>query len=222
MINNEHIIIGGTGRAGSTALMTLISLIDERLTGFDSTDLEKVKSSIGNAGLELSIDKIIKGDNLPLVIKNPAIHAFLEKLISNKKIKLSRIVIPIRDLDDAKNSRVNVSRKYLSSLRFTKKIKALILYFYYIYIKNDPNWSLGDGGINFRYPSTSTNINASLLYNVYSLCYVASKNSIPITFIAFPQFVRDKDYCKRQLSEIFNFEIEKFDQAFDRMKIYKG
>jgi hypothetical protein len=108
-----HILITGTGRAGTTLLMQLLTYL-----GLDTGyTLEQALSSIdpiSRGGLERSLRQAA----LPRIIKTPhACHTIDEVLQAG--FRLEYAIIPVRDLHDAAESRRGVS-KMASSLGLSK------------------------------------------------------------------------------------------------------
>lgn len=95
----EKIYITGTGRAGTTFLVRLFTLLNFD-TGFNINDLENVKKYKCNSELEKEYSA------KPYIIKSPFIITQIEEIINSKKIKIKKVIIPIRNLEDAAKSRL--------------------------------------------------------------------------------------------------------------------
>ena len=99
-----HIIITGTGRAGTTFLVQLYTLL-----GFD-TGFKNIKDGVHNncnAGMEINP---FRTSNMPYIIKNPVLCDRLDEFIE-KGNKVDKVIIPIRDIDSATMSRIKVQGK---------------------------------------------------------------------------------------------------------------
>lgn len=100
-----HILISGTGRAGTTFLVRLIGELGED-TGFANP--EQGIDPISHAGLEVDLNSI----HLPKVIKSPWACEQLAKILERKPFRLEHCIVPIRDLFSAAESRRRISRIY--------------------------------------------------------------------------------------------------------------
>ncbi|QEL13286.1 sulfotransferase family protein [Limnoglobus roseus] len=102
--NDRHIIISGTGRAGTTFLMQLLTHLGEE-TGFTPESIRVDPAS--NAGLEHHLHD----DNAPYIVKTPHICEYLDEfLVNNSGVKIEYAIVPIRALQDAAESRRYNSR----------------------------------------------------------------------------------------------------------------
>ena len=101
----EHVVITGTGRAGTTFLVQLFTALGID-TGFS---MEQVKRGYGiypnaNAGME----RDVRRPDAPYVCKTPLFCDYAKEVMDNKEIKLTHIVIPMRLLEAAAYSRLKV------------------------------------------------------------------------------------------------------------------
>jgi hypothetical protein len=102
-MKKHHLIISGTGRAGTTFLVQLLTEL-----GLD-TGFSHANSSVNpnsNAGMEWNI----KHPNAPYIVKNPAMSQELEELLEAGEIGVDCAIIPIRELYAAAESRRAVQR----------------------------------------------------------------------------------------------------------------
>jgi hypothetical protein len=94
----EKILITGTGRCGTTFLIKLFSFLDFH-TGYNRNNYNLSISSNCNSGME----KHYK-DNF-YVLKNPTFMKEIENILIDTSIIIKYVIIPIRDLKIAANSR---------------------------------------------------------------------------------------------------------------------
>jgi hypothetical protein len=99
----HHLIISGTGRAGTTFLVQLFTELGLD-TGFSHANSDVNPDS--NAGMEWDI----KQPNSPYIVKNPALCKDLDELLEGGNIVVDWAIIPIRDLYAAAESRRAVQR----------------------------------------------------------------------------------------------------------------
>jgi|ERR1035437_395812 hypothetical protein len=100
----HHLIISGTGRAGTTFLVQLLTELGLD-TGFPNATSGIHESC--NAGMEWNI----KQPNAPYVVKNPALCKDLEEVLEAGNTVIDCAIIPIRDLYASAESRRTVQRK---------------------------------------------------------------------------------------------------------------
>lgn len=92
-------IIAGTGRAGTTLLVALLSDL-----GLDTGFRPGVRMD-GSGGLERDPSKGV----MPRIVKSPGLSTRLGKLLDDNVVTVEHVIIPIRDLDIAAASRVRVA-----------------------------------------------------------------------------------------------------------------
>ena len=179
----RHTAISGTGRAGTTFLISLFHEL-----GLDVGDINPNKlSTLSYGGLELNIFD----EDAPYIVKSPALCDQIEIIVGSKEVTLDLLIIPIRDLRDAAESRRRVTR----------------LGHYY-------------GGILGSF-SLLPGIQENLLSKkLYKLVYFASSASIPIIFLQFPKFAKEKEYLYSNLEKFLlskKINYSQFSTAFEKM-----
>jgi hypothetical protein len=95
----EKVLITGTGRCGTTFLIKLFSFLDFN-TGYSRKNYKLSISPNCNSGMERNY----KEDYY--ILKNPRFMHNIEHIVKDTSIKIKNIIIPIRDLEIAANSRV--------------------------------------------------------------------------------------------------------------------
>lgn len=104
MSTRNHILITGTGRAGTTLLVELLTHLDFD-TGFSVDSIHKINPN-ARAGLEQDI----RMPNCPYVVKSPWFCDIAQEVIFRNDILIEHIFIPVRDLHAAAESRRFVSK----------------------------------------------------------------------------------------------------------------
>ena len=99
----SHILISGTGRAGTTFLVRLLGELGEDI-GF--LNPEQSIDPISHAGLEIDLLTI----PLPRVIKSPFACEKLAVALERKLYKVDHCLVPMRDLFAAAESRRRINR----------------------------------------------------------------------------------------------------------------
>lgn len=103
-MTKHHIIISGTGRAGTTFLIQLFTALGLH-TGF--TDFTSAVFSNCHAGMEWDIREV----DAPYIIKNPWLCDYLDDVIEDMGIVIDHAIIPVRHLYSAAESRRDVVRR---------------------------------------------------------------------------------------------------------------
>ena len=100
----NHVIIAGTGRTGTTFLVSLCSRLGLD-TGFDyESAKKKISTYESKAGLEHHLDL---NPNLPYIVKDPRFYTYMDSVIQNPLIHIDHIFIPMRNLYEASQSRLS-------------------------------------------------------------------------------------------------------------------
>lgn len=100
----HHIIISGTGRAGTTFLVQLLTCLGLD-TGF--SDIASAVFPESNAGMEWDI----RDPKAPYIIKSPWLCDYLDDILDGDDIAIDHAIIPVRDLYSAAESRRDVTRR---------------------------------------------------------------------------------------------------------------
>ncbi|MEP0911515.1 hypothetical protein NDI45_11380 [Leptolyngbya sp. GB1-A1] len=87
----HHIVITGTGRAGTTFLVRLFTALGLD-TGFD--DFTSAVHPNCNAGMEWDIHQ----ENVPYIIKNPWLCDYLDKVLESTDTVINYAIVPVQDL----------------------------------------------------------------------------------------------------------------------------
>ena len=104
---SNHVIITGTGRAGTTFLMQLLTVLGFD-TGFTEKDFKTLIHPVSLGGLEYDIRRY---GRKPYIIKNPWICDYIDEVLSRDDIVIDHAFIPIRNLHDAAESRRRISKQ---------------------------------------------------------------------------------------------------------------
>ena len=100
----HHIVISGTGRAGTTFLVQLLTALGLD-TGF--TDIDSGIDSNSNAGMEWDLRR----PDAPYIVKSPWLCDYLDEALDSGQYIIDHAIIPMRDLYSAAESRRDVARR---------------------------------------------------------------------------------------------------------------
>jgi hypothetical protein len=102
-MSKHHLIISGTGRAGTTFLVQLLTELGLQ-TGFKDAFSDFHASC--NAGMEWNL----RLEDAPYVVKSPELCEYLGEVLKTKDIVIDYAIVPVRDLYSAAESRRQVSQ----------------------------------------------------------------------------------------------------------------
>jgi hypothetical protein len=193
----KHVIITGTGRAGTSFLVQLLTSLGLD-TGYRPEDLEKRLNNVARAGLEQDLP----GPDSPYIIKRPRFCEEAEAVLQRGDILLEHVFVPMRDLAAAAESRRFVTREAHAQWspwkRFFKKVR-------------------GRDGVPGGEFAAEQGLSQEtlLLQRIYKLVYTLSDTHIPVTFLRYPRLVKDSEYLFQKLSPILNgLGYERFRAVF--------
>lgn len=106
-MRSGHILIGGTGRSGTTLLVRILRRLGLE-TGFDDDAISTAENRLGRAGLEHTVSRET-ASRLPMVVKSPHIVDVIESALGEGWLKVDCAILPIRNLKDAADSRRRVA-----------------------------------------------------------------------------------------------------------------
>jgi len=179
----KHVLITGTGRAGTTFLVQLLTNLGLD-TGFTKDNMPIDKTA--RAGLEHGL----LNENAPYIVKCPSFIEQADEVLGRDDIMIEHAFIPIRDLYAAAESRRHVVREEFKKLSILKKILYRL------------NLTVIPGGLTrTRNASKQEFILATSLYD---LLLKFAEHSIPVTLMHYPLLTKDCDYLYEQLKPILN------------------
>lgn len=183
----NHLIIAGTGRAGTSFLVRYLTEL-----GLDTTlarhgdradwDIE------ANAGLE---NLLVAGDNLPYVVKSPWISEYIDQILNEKRFKIDAFIVPVRDLVEAATSRVVLERR------------AIHQHNPWMADRLDRTWeTYGHTAGGLVYSLNPLDQARLLAIQFHQLVLKASEAGVPLVFPVFPRIATDWEYLHTCLRPI--------------------
>ena len=173
-LTRHHVVISGTGRAGTTFLIQLLTALGCD-TGY--RDIHSRVDANSKAGME---DFDLRSAEAPYLVKSMLLIDYLHELLETKKCVIDHAFIPVRDLYSAAASRIRVSDARDKDL----------------YPDSTSVW----GGL---WHTDDPNRQADrLTHQLYKLVHALSKYDIPYTFLYFPRIVNDPDYLFGKLKPV--------------------
>jgi hypothetical protein len=200
-MNKSHIVISGTGRAGTTFLIQLLTHLGLD-TGFDSNTMEVLPTArdarigpmdlfpIARAGLEMDI----RAANAPHIVKTPFLCDLAEEVLASS-VRIEHAIIPIRRFEAAAASRAHVQKLTTGSADRTRK---------------------APGGLWDT--DKADNQVGVLRLKFTKLIEVLVRHDIPMTFLWYPRLVRDPDYLYSKLNFLLgDIDLASFRMVFNRI-----
>ncbi len=188
-----HLLIAGTGRAGTSFLVRYLTAVGLDTTLSRSGEDQAMWDDTANAGLEEIVTGT--GEGLPYVVKSPWIGEYFEQILANPHVSVDAILVPVRDLVEAATSRTVLEMR---AMHETAPWMAELDQSWEV-------WGTTPGGVVY---SVNPLDQARLLaVSFHDLIWRAAKAEIPIHFLAFPRIVQDKEYLFRTLRPILPPEV---------------
>jgi hypothetical protein len=187
----NHLLIAGTGRAGTTFLVQYLAecgldtqLAHHQRPGYDED---------ANAGLE---DLLVGNADAPYVVKSPWLYEFVERLLADPETVVDAVVIPMRSIVEAATSRtVNELRARHGNTTVPDDCKQW------------ETWAATPGGIVY---SLNPIDQARLLaLGFHELLHALVKRNIPVVLLDFPRFIEDPDYLYEALRPTLGHRIDR-------------
>jgi hypothetical protein len=188
-----HILIGGTGRAGTTLLVQYFTALGFD-TGFTLDEALNRVDPLARAGLEHSLER----GNLPYVSKSPWYSRNLAAHLDSGELAVRCCIIPMRDLFSAAESRREVSRQAESASGTAKH----------------------PGGLTHPGKQGPQRQEARLARQFYELVHTLLERQIPFYFLRFPEFARgeaDLFDSLRPLLDQHGVSRQESDEALSRV-----
>jgi len=176
MDGRRHIIISGTGRAGTTLLVQILTHLGHD-TGFSKEECLRDVDPASHAGLEYNLVGKRKKP-LPYIVKAPGLSDQIDEAIA-QGVQIDLAIIPVRDLESSVRSRIRVSALAAK-------------------LGKDPFKAAG-GLWKTDNPQGQEII---LLRQQFILLQSLIAHDIPILFLAFPRFAKDLDYFYRKMAPV--------------------
>lgn len=168
----EHVIISGTGHAGTTLLVQYFTRLGLD-TGFSLEQAASDVDPIASAGLEFSDLSV---EALPYIVKSPWLCETLSEVLKKNSVRIKAAIVPIRELEKAALSRVRVTEEAT---------------------RQGFNGAEHPGGLwGTANPEEQQ---SALARRFFDLIFTLTEYQVPIYFLSFPRFARDTDYLYRVL-----------------------
>ena len=180
----HHLLIAGTGRAGTSFLVRWLAAAGLRT--HLATHATPQWHEDANAGLE-DLLTAIDWEAAPYVVKSPWFVEVIDDVLANPRVVLDGVIIPVRDLAEAAASRVVHERH--AAHRGNPWMTGLGRSF--------EQWGTTPGGVVYSLDPVDQ---ARLLaVSFHRLVQRLVKADIPVVFLDFPRLALDAEYLFRKL-----------------------
>jgi hypothetical protein len=184
----HHVVITGTGRAGTTFLIQLLTYLGLD-TGYDVSSLTVYEHA--RAGLEHDLRR----DDAPYIVKDPWFCDYAADILPRNDVVIDRVFIPMRDLHAASESRRLVTAN----------------------TPVDPQAPDAGVPGGLWHTTDGAEQETVLLGQIYKLLLALSDVSVPVSLLRFPRIVKDGPYLFDKLAPILRgMGRDRFLQAFAR------
>jgi hypothetical protein len=192
----HHVVITGTGRAGTSFLMQLLTTLGLQ-TGFAGTQTKLNENA--RAGLEWDIHD----PAAPYIVKSPYFCEHAAEVLERKDIAIDHVLVPMRDIHAAAESRRFVLDSAVAKLGLVQRIKARV---------KPPK--VPGGLFNTKNKSKQESV---LLLEFHRLMLALSSEHIPLTLLQYPKLVKEKAYLYEKLRPILgSISEDQFTSAFQQ------
>ena len=187
----HHVVISGTGRAGTTFLVKLLTGLGFD-TGFGPDYMPILKNC--RAGLE----RDLRDPHAPHVVKDPWICDYIDQVIADPRIVIDFAIVPTRCLTAAAESRRHVSRTSDQA-------------------QYDGPQSIPGGLWGTSLPEEQE---AFLLRKLYRLLLGLSRSGAQIILLHYPSLVKDAQFLMKKLEPLLalrSISPGEFHEAFKKV-----
>jgi hypothetical protein len=196
----NHLVISGTGRTGTTFLVELLTNLGLQ-SGFKPEEIPLHWNKTARAGLE----KDIRDDDCPYLVKSPHFCQYAEEILHRTDIIIDHVLIPLRDIHAAAESRRYVNERALAQRspmqRWVQKIS-------------------GPKGVSGGTPQNTADddLELYLLKRVYGLVLALSDSAVPVTLLHYPRIIKDCAYLFEKLTPVLpSVTYDEFRPVFEKI-----
>jgi hypothetical protein len=197
-VTDGHILIGGTGRAGTTLLVQYFTALGFD-TGFTLEETTSKVNAISRGGLEHALGHLEQGLELPYVVKSAWLGQRLGDYLARGDISVKACIVPMRSLFEAAESRRSVSRRAADA---------------------GLNPDRHPGGIINARRNRQNAQERMLATSFYNLMLALASHEIPVHLLRFPDFATGQQSLFRALGPLLvehGVTEEESQEAFGRV-----
>ncbi len=164
------------------------------------------------AGLEFDL----RQPHPPRVVKDPYFCDYAQEVYDNPLVNVETLIVPIRDLRAAADSRRRNQQQFSALVPLWKKISSMLV--------GQPK--LAPGGLWDQESFGKNQQERVLLHKFYNLLLLTAARQIPVILLQFPKFALDSTYTYQKLRPVLgDLPFSDFQEAFQQVvdpKLLKG
>lgn len=204
MNKRNHVVISGTGRAGTTFLVQLLTKLGLD-TGFDPDRLQESDyHATARAGLETDIRREVSN----YIVKSPDFCNYADEVFERSDIVVDHVFIPMRDLDAAAESRRRVHKDTIDQLSLWQRIRRLL----------PGHKKKTAGGLRTRLVQSRDEVKVALQDSLYKLVLACSEQELPVTLMHYPTHTQNSRYTYNKLKPILkDIDFATFEAVFNEV-----
>jgi hypothetical protein len=189
----HHLMIAGTGRAGTSALVRYLNCLGLE-THLSRPDGVRNWHEGAQAGFE-DLPFCTDDQYPPYVVKWPWAYQVIDQILSDPRTKLDAVLVPMRDLVEAAASRSILQRQAMHrAAAWMTEIKTPW-----------EHWATAEGGVIY---SVNPVDEARLLaVGFHQLLWRLTHADVPVVLISFPKFLIDPDYLFAKIRHVLPIEV---------------
>ena len=174
----RHLVIAGTGRAGTSFLVRYLTAL-----GLDTHLSRQGVAADWDDNAQAGLEDMLAGDNAPYVIKSPWIGEYIEEFLRKRSFEIDAFVVPIRDLVEAASSRAVLEQRAIHQSQP------------WMAEKFDRSWEVfGHTAGGTVYSLNPLDQARLLAVQFHQLVLRVSQAGIPLIFPVFPRMATDWEY----------------------------
>jgi len=174
----RHLVIAGTGRAGTSFLVRYFDAL-----GLDTHLSREGAEADWDDNARAGLEDMIGGGDAPYVIKSPWIGEYIEEFLHRKTFEIDAFVVPIRDLVEAASSRAVLEHRAIHQSQP------------WMAEKFDRSWEVfghtAGGAVYSLNPLDQARL---LAVQFHQLVLKVSQAGIPLILPVFPRMAEDWEY----------------------------
>lgn len=192
-MNRGHVVISGTGRAGTSFLVQLLTNLGLE-TGFGANTELPLDPRGGLDSLDIFESDNLHRPDLPYIIKSPFLCDLLDATVA-EGLQIEHAIVPLRNLDAAATSRAYVQRLTTGQQDGADRVP---------------------GGL---WDTDNADDQATVLrFKLTRLLEALVHYDIPTTFLWYPRLARDPDYLHKKLRFLLgDIDLASFRAEFSRL-----
>jgi hypothetical protein len=184
MERRHHLLIAGTGRAGTSFLVRFLHELR-----FDTHISRRADKAFWDENAKAGYEDHVlwKSDELPYVVKFPWLFQAIDSVLAEPSVHIDGVIIPVRNLRDAAASRIvlELRNRYAHAPQLLEEPGVW------------DHWAAAPGGV--IYSLDPLDVERALARGLHHLIERLATAEVPIHMLAFPRMIDDPGHLLRGL-----------------------